>query len=94
LSPGGGSPLALADQRVAQRPKQVADLILTAQEARSREHARERLLHQILGLLPRPCPCARNAVELRKAVRYAVGVEPAQRRHQRREGIVPGGRRT
>ena len=47
-------------ERVAEHPQQVADVVLGAEHARLAEHARERLLHQVLGLLARAAqaPCS------------------------------------
>ena len=49
----------LVQERVAQRAQQVAEVVLVPEQAWPREHARVRLLDEILGVLPRagqrPC---------------------------------------
>ena len=50
-------------ERVAQRAHEVGELVLPVQPARLREHARGRLLHQVLRLLARAAQRPRHAVE-------------------------------
>ena len=89
---------ALADQRVAHRAQQIAELVVFAEQPRPREHARVGLLDEVLGLFARACPGPRCAVEARKVPHRTIGIEPARSAHQTREGIdarkasVPGER--
>jgi hypothetical protein len=40
------------EKRVPQNPEQVSDVVVAADESRPREHARVRLLDEVLGVLP------------------------------------------
>ena len=52
-----------ADEGVAQDPQQVAEIVVVAQEARLGQHLGERLLHEILGVLPRSAQRPRRPIE-------------------------------
>jgi len=43
----------LIQERVAERPEEIAEVILAAEEAGLRQHPGVRLLHEILGVLSR-----------------------------------------
>src|SRR6185503_11749048 len=75
---------ALADQRVAKRAEQIAELVLAADQSGPRENARVGLLDEILRLLARPRPRTRSSVETRKVLYRTFGIEPA--RHGSNDG--------
>ena len=74
-----------ADERVAERAEQVRELVLTAEKTWRREHPREGLLDEVVGVLARPRPGARRAIEARKVLDRPVGIETA-RAHGRQSG--------
>jgi hypothetical protein len=46
-----GAALALSQEGVSQRPQEVAEVVLGAQQTRAPKHPREGLPHEVLGLL-------------------------------------------
>ena len=54
----------LIQERVPERPEEIAEVVLAAEEARLRQHPRVRLLHEILGVLPLAGQPKRPQVEL------------------------------
>src|SRR5262249_8736545 len=84
----------LADQRIAERPQQVADLVVPTEHPRAGQHAGIGLLHEVLRLFPRSRPRTGGPVEARELLDGAIRVEAARSPHQRREGIAGCMRRT
>jgi hypothetical protein len=69
------------DELVAQRPQQVAEVVLVPQEPRPSQHAYVGLLHEILGVVGVPGQRPRRPEEPVDVVAKQVGVQPAWRRH-------------
>ena len=67
---------ARAQERVAQHPHQVGELVVAAQHARPREHAGEGLLHEVLGVVRRAAQRPRRAVQTVDMPRQRLRVKP------------------
>ena len=60
-APRRGAPRG--QERVAQHPHEVGELVVAAQQTRAREHAREGLLNEVLGVVGRAAQGPRRPVE-------------------------------
>jgi hypothetical protein len=72
------------EERVPQRAQEVAEVVFAAQEAWFREHARIRLLDEILGVLARAAERPRRTVEPVDVVARVLEIErsPVPGRHR------------
>ena len=85
------SVLRPGEERVAQRAQEVAEIVLVPEQARPGEHARVRLLDEILGVLARAGERPRGPVEPVEVVSEPGGVERVLHRIGAGRGrCVPG----
>jgi len=63
------------EEGVAQRPQEIAEVVLVAEQTGTREHLRVGFLNEVLGILARPRQRPRGAVQPIRVIAKPSGVE-------------------